>query len=55
MRRALAAEIPAALYTAGVSFGLARLVDATVGLRVDDAGEQQGLDLHQHGESGYNL
>jgi Amt family ammonium transporter len=45
----------AALYTAGVSYGLAKLVDAAVGLRIDDAGEQQGLDLHQHGESGYNL
>jgi Amt family ammonium transporter len=47
--------LAATLYTAVVSFGLAKLVDAAVGLRIDDAGEQQGLDLHQHGESGYNL
>jgi ammonia channel protein AmtB len=44
----------AALYTAWMSSGLAKLVDATVGLRIDDAGEEQDLDLHQHGESGYN-
>jgi Amt family ammonium transporter len=45
----------AAAYTAVVSYGLARLVDAAIGLRIDDLGEEQGLDLQQHGESGYNL
>ncbi|HEX5067310.1 MAG TPA: ammonium transporter, partial [Myxococcota bacterium] len=43
------------VYTAAVSYGLARLVGALVGLRVDELGEEQGLDLQQHGETGYNL
>jgi len=42
------------VYTAAVTFALARAVDALVGLRIDETGEQQGLDLSQHGESGYN-
>jgi Amt family ammonium transporter len=42
------------VYAGGVTWALARLVDALVGLRVDELGEQQGLDLSQHGESGYN-
>jgi Amt family ammonium transporter len=45
----------AALYTAGVTYALARAIDAGVGLRVDELGEEQGLDLQLHGESGYNL
>jgi Amt family ammonium transporter len=43
------------VYTGSVTFGLAKLVDSLVGLRIDEGGEEQGLDLHQHGESGYNL
>jgi Amt family ammonium transporter len=43
------------VYTATITFGLARAVDALVGLRVDDMGEETGLDLHEHGETGYNL
>ena len=30
-----------------------KLVDATIGLRVSDEEEVQGLDLSQHGEEGY--
>jgi Amt family ammonium transporter len=44
-----------ALYAASVTWGLAKAVDALVGLRISDHGEEQGLDLHQHGESGYNF
>jgi Amt family ammonium transporter len=51
----LGCALGAALYTAGVSFALAKVVDAAVGLRIDEGAEEQGLDLHQHGESGYNL
>jgi len=50
----LAASITV-LYTGLVSFALAKGVDALVGLRVDEMAEQQGLDLEQHGETGYNL
>jgi ammonium transporter, Amt family len=51
----LLCAVIAAGYTAIVTFGLARGVDALVGLRIDESGEELGLDLHQHGESGYNL
>jgi ammonium transporter, Amt family len=51
----LGCAVAAAAYTALVSYGLARAVDALVGLRIEDLGEEQGLDLYQHGESGYNL
>jgi Amt family ammonium transporter len=37
------------------SFVLLKLVDAVLGLRVSEADEYDGLDLTQHGESGYNL
>jgi len=30
-----------------------KLVDATIGLRVSEEHEVQGLDLSQHGEEGY--
>lgn len=30
-----------------------KIVDAILGLRVDQAGELQGLDINQHGEEGY--
>jgi Amt family ammonium transporter len=41
---------------AGVgSFILLKLVDFVVGLRVSTEEEYEGLDLTQHGESGYNL
>ena len=32
-----------------------KVVDWTVGLRVTEEQEVQGLDLSQHGEEGYNL
>ena len=51
----LLCAVIAAAYTAGVSYALARLVGALVGLRVDELVEEQGLDLQQHGETGYNL
>jgi Amt family ammonium transporter len=45
----------AGVYTAAVSFGLLRLTDALVGLRVDAEDESRGLDLSLHNETGYNL
>ena len=44
-----------AVYAAGLTWVIAKVVDALVGLRIEPLGEEQGLDLHQHGESGYNL
>jgi len=43
----------AAAYSFVVSFGLLKLVDATIGLRVTVEEEEVGLDLTQHGERGY--
>ena len=37
----------------GVTFVLLRILDATMGLRVSQEEEIQGLDLSQHGEEGY--
>ena len=34
---------------------LLKIVDAIVGLRVNEEEERDGLDLSQHGEEGYNL
>jgi Amt family ammonium transporter len=51
----LMAAVLTVTYTGLVTFGLARVVDVSIGLRVDDLGEEQGLDLFEHGESGYNL
>jgi Amt family ammonium transporter len=32
-----------------------KIVDVTVGLRVDESGEVKGLDVTQHGEEAYGL
>ena len=37
------------------SFVLVKIVQATVGLRVSDDEELEGLDVTSHGETGYNL
>ncbi|MGH2590857.1 MAG: hypothetical protein ACRDGW_08680 [Actinomycetota bacterium] len=44
-----------ALYSGGMTWAIAKAVDAFVGLRISEQGEEQGLDLDQHGESGYNF
>ena len=41
-------------YTVPVSFTILKVLDLTMGLRVDDADEQRGLDITQHGEAAYN-
>ncbi len=38
-----------------LSFIILKIVDAIVGLRVEEDDERQGLDLSQHNERGYNL
>jgi Amt family ammonium transporter len=38
-----------------VSFVLFKLIDKTIGLRVDDEAEEIGLDLTEHNEAGYVL
>jgi len=43
----------AASYSFVVTFGILKLVDLTIGLRVSEEEEEAGLDLTQHGERGY--
>ena len=38
-----------------LSFIILKIVDAIVGLRVEEDDERMGLDLSQHNERGYNL
>ena len=48
------ATIVSILFSAVVTFLLFKLVDATIGLRVDKRVEEEGLDIYEHGESAYN-
>jgi len=43
------------IYTAIVTFGILKLVDVMIGLRVSSDEETEGLDLNQHNERGYDL
>ncbi len=43
------------VYSIIVTFILLQLVDAVIGLRVDEASERAGLDVSQHEEEGYIL
>ncbi len=47
--------IAAWVYSFVVSYVLLKILDATMGLRVSEEEESEGLDLSQHGESGYTL
>ncbi len=40
-------------FSAVVTFILFKVVDATIGLRVDKRVEEEGLDIYEHGESAY--
>jgi Amt family ammonium transporter len=42
-------------YTAVVSFIILKVIDALIGLRVDEESETEGLDVSQHDERGYIL
>ena len=43
------------VYSGVVSLILFKLIDLTIGLRVSEEVESQGLDLAEHGEEGYIL
>jgi Amt family ammonium transporter len=49
----LIAVVAVALYAAGVTWVLLKLVDAVLGIRVSPEEEQRGLDVSQHGEVAY--
>jgi Amt family ammonium transporter len=42
-----------AAFAAGMTYGLARLLHASVGLRVSDNEEEVGLDISEHAERAY--
>jgi len=44
-----------AAYSFIVSIVLLKVIDKFIGLRVDEESEENGLDISQHGESGYTL
>jgi len=43
------------IYTAVLSFIILKVIDALIGLRVDEDSETEGLDVSQHDERGYIL
>ena len=44
-----------AVYSGIVTYGILKVLDGTMGLRVSPGEESQGLDIALHGESGFNL
>ena len=44
-----------AIYSFGVTAIILKVLDKTVGLRIDEESEVSGLDISQHGESGYSF
>ncbi len=36
-----------------LTYGIAKVLDATIGLRVSEEDEQTGLDLSEHAETAY--
>ncbi|KAB8143397.1 ammonium transporter [Chloroflexia bacterium SDU3-3] len=49
------AVVVAVVYAAAVTFILLKVLDATLGLRVTEEEEKQGLDASQHGEVAYQV
>ncbi|MBD2499964.1 ammonium transporter [Anabaena azotica] len=50
----LAAILIAYIIAAVGTWVILKIIDATVGLRVKEEAEYQGLDINEHGEEGYN-
>ncbi len=50
----LIAAVFTIVYTAVVSLIILKVVDAVIGLRVEEREESEGLDIADHGEQGYN-
>ena len=48
------AAVFTAVYTLVITLIILKVVDATLGLRVSEAEEREGLDLASHGENAYN-
>ncbi|HAK89752.1 MAG: ammonia channel protein [Nitrospirae bacterium GWC2_46_6] len=54
MTQAIAIAVTA-VYSFVVTVVVLKLIDKTIGLRIDDESEVVGLDISQHGESGYTM
>jgi ammonium transporter, Amt family len=54
MEQAIGAGVTA-VYSVAVTFILLKVLDATMGLRVEEDVEREGLDVNLHGEQGYIL
>jgi Amt family ammonium transporter len=50
----LLATVVVMAYSAIITFILFKVIDKTVGLRVNARVEEEGLDIYEHGESAYN-
>lgn len=48
------ASLFAILYTLAVTLLILKIIDATIGLRVSESEEREGLDVASHGETAYN-
>jgi Amt family ammonium transporter len=48
------ATLFAIVYSGVITFVLFKLVDRTMGIRVDKRVEEEGLDIYEHGETAYN-
>jgi ammonium transporter, Amt family len=51
----IVASVVTLVFSFVVSYILAKLIDVTIGLRVDDDQEDMGLDITQHAEQAYSL
>ena len=49
----LVSVIVTVVYAAVISLIILKLLEKTMGLRVDEDAETRGLDLSEHGEEGY--
>jgi ammonium transporter, Amt family len=49
----LVAVMATIVFSFVVSFTIAKVIDMTMGLRVDEAAENEGLDITQHAETAY--
>ncbi len=51
----LVSVIATCAFSFGMTFGILKVVDRVVGLRLEPEEEEQGLDLSQHSETGYQF
>ncbi len=50
----IVATVVTIVFSAVITYILFKIVNATIGLRVDKRVEEEGLDIYEHGESAYN-